>query len=183
MGRIVLVTGGVRSGKSAYALQQAQAISGPRVFLATAPALGAGMEARIERHKRERAAHGWDTVEETLALADTLRRLDPAALVLVDCLTLWVNNLLHDAQQQGHPLAEDPMQALTESVCQILRARPGAAILVTNEVGMGILPDNRLARIFCDLAGRCNQTVARYADEVVCLVSGLPLVLKPPPRA
>lgn len=178
MGDVLLVTGGVRSGKSAYALQRAEAIGGRRIYLATAPALGVDMEERIERHKRERAASGWETVEETTALADALRRIDPDAVVLLDCLTLWVNNLLHEAQTTGASLDEVRMQGLAEGVCAELRARAGSSVLVTNEVGMGVLPGNRLARVFCDLAGRCNQVVARHADEVVCMVSGMPLTLK-----
>lgn len=175
MGRVLLVTGGSRSGKSRHALRCGEAHGGTRAYLATCPAgLDGEMDERIERHRREREAGGWVTVEAPLDLAAALRA-QAADVVLVDCLTLWIGNLLHE---RGDDLDEAQVVRRAGEVLDAARGRGGAVLFVTNEVGSGIVPDNPQARRFRDLAGRCNQVVAAGADEVVLLVSGIPLRVK-----
>ncbi|MBU0753455.1 MAG: bifunctional adenosylcobinamide kinase/adenosylcobinamide-phosphate guanylyltransferase [Gammaproteobacteria bacterium] len=166
-----LILGGARSGKSALALRRA-ADSGLAVtWLATAQALDPEMAERIARHRAERPA-GWRTVEEPLRLAAALRHAAGAdAFVVVDCLTLWLTNLL---------LADDAalLQAEIAALFAALPELPGHVILVANEVGLGIVPDNALARHFRDEAGRLNQTLAALCDRVTFVAAGLPLALK-----
>jgi adenosylcobinamide kinase/adenosylcobinamide-phosphate guanylyltransferase len=166
---ILFVLGGPRSGKSRYAQARAEAFDGELVFLATAQAFDAEMHDRIARHRADRGPR-WRTVEAPLDLASTLAtETDPSRLVLVDCLTLWTSNLL---------LADRDIPAATEALVATLAAASGPVILVANEVGLGIVPDNALARSFRDAAGLLNQAVARAADEVAFLAAGLPLRLK-----
>ncbi len=166
-----LILGGARSGKSALALRRAAASGRPVTWLATAQALDAEMAERIERHRAERPA-GWRTVEEPLRLAQALR-LGAAAdgCLVVDCLTLWLTNLM---------LAGDAslLQTETADLLATLPALPGHIILVANEVGLGIVPDNALARRFRDEAGRLNQALAESCERVTFVAAGLPLVLK-----
>ena len=177
--RLVLVLGGARSGKSRYAQQLAESLPGPHVFLATCPRSDdPEMLARIARHQADRAGRGWQTLEEPLDLAAAFHSVAPGSVVLVDCLTLWTSNLMFDAEQRGASFAEDDMAAVCAATLSAARAAAGAIIFVSNEVGLGIVPDNALARAFRDLAGRCNQAVASAADDVVFMVSGLPLTLK-----
>lgn len=171
-GLIDLVIGGARSGKSAYAEQLAQESGCVVSYLATGEARDAEMHARITHHRLRRPPN-WRTLEEPLALADTLRReAAPAACLLVDCLTLWLTNVL--------------LAARTDEVDKLLAtlpALPGRLIFVSNEVGSGIVPENALARRFCDEQGRLNQRIAALADNVTLVAAGLPLALKrlPPP--
>ncbi len=166
--RVTLVLGGVRSGKSRHAETLVREAGGG-IYLATAQALDAEMAARIARHRAERGA-GWITIEEPLELADALaRHAQGGRPVLVDCLTLWLSNLMGAQRAIAHEVG----QLLTA-----LQAVRGPVVLVSNEVGLGIVPDNALARAFRDEAGRLNQAVARVADRVVFLAAGLPLVLK-----
>lgn len=165
---ITLVLGGARSGKSAYAERLA---GDGAVYLATGQALDAEMAERIRLH-RERRGPGWTTVEEPFALAAALvRHAAPGRPVLVDCLTLWVSNLM---------LADRDVATAGAELVRVLPALPGPVILVSNEVGLGIVPDNALARRFRDLAGRLNQDVAAVAGRVVLVAAGLPLSLKEP---
>ncbi|MFA4943250.1 MAG: bifunctional adenosylcobinamide kinase/adenosylcobinamide-phosphate guanylyltransferase [Lentisphaeria bacterium] len=179
MPQIILVTGGSRSGKSRYAEQRARALAAPRAYVATCEVGDAEMQERVARHQRDRAAAGWHTLETPLDLAGALAGNGEFATVLVDCLTLWVNNLLfHRAPEDGE-LTEDAIQEECERVLAAARRRGGAVVFVTNEVGLGIVPDNALARRYRDLVGRCNQAIAAGADEVVLVACGLPLTLKP----
>ena len=164
---ISLILGGARSGKSARAL--ALATTAPRTFVATAEALDAEMIERIARHKAERGA-GWRLVEAPLDLAPVVARHREGSLV-VDCLTLWLSNLMHAGRD---PAAE------TEALVDALR-QCGRAILVSNEVGLSVAPENALARAFRDEQGRLNQRVAAVADHVEFVAAGLPLVLKGAP--
>lgn len=164
--RIVLVTGGARSGKSALAETLAARIGGPRVYVATAQAWDDEMRQRIARHRKDRSP-GWLTVEEPLELPGALARA--RGVRLVDCLTLWLSNLM---------AAGDPEPAV-RALCAALAQDPGPVILVTNELGQGIVPENALARRFRDAHGLMNQSVAATATEVWMAVSGLPLRLKP----
>ncbi|MCJ2183969.1 bifunctional adenosylcobinamide kinase/adenosylcobinamide-phosphate guanylyltransferase [Novosphingobium sp. 1949] len=165
----LLALGGARSGKSRYAQNRAEATGLVPVFIATAQGFDAEMRARIDRHRADRDA-AWSTIEAPLALPEALATASaPDRVVLVDCLTLWTSNLL---------LAQEDIPAMTGQLVSALSAARGPVILVSNEVGWGIVPDNALARAFRDEAGRVNQRVAAAVDEVQLIVAGLPLALK-----
>jgi adenosylcobinamide kinase / adenosylcobinamide-phosphate guanylyltransferase len=182
MSKLVLITGGARSGKSTYAQGMAEAEAGPRLYIATAVAFDTELAARIERHRRSREDSAWTTVEEPIDLAGAIERAAEFPIVLVDCLTLWVNNLLWDASsssdETGRGLSEDGVVTRCEELLAACRRHEGTVILVTNEVGLGIIPDNPTSRVYRDLLGRCNQTIAAQADTVLFMVSGLSLLLK-----
>lgn len=166
-----LILGGARSGKSTLALRRASDTGKPVVWIATAQARDEEMQERITRHRAERPAH-WQTIEEPLYLASTLRRIARADYCLVvDCLTLWLTNLL---------LAEDAtlLEREAAALLEVLPKLPGQIFLVTNEVGLGIVPDNALARRFRDEAGRLNQVLAACCTHVTFVAAGLPLALK-----
>ncbi len=165
--------GGVRSGKSAFALRRAQELGPRRVFVATCPPVDDEMRRRIEAHRRERGPD-FETVEVTTGLVPCLETLE-ADVALVDCVTLWLSNLLHAGH--GEAAVLDEVARLSD----LLRRRRFDAILVTNEVGMGVVPEHPLGRAFRDLAGRTHQILARAADEVVFGAMGLVLRLKPAP--
>ena len=172
MSHITLITGGARSGKSRLAERLALSRGAPLGYLATGESRDAEMGARIVRH-RERRGPEWTTIEEPLRLAETLLDIDGRfRAVLVDCVTLWLSNLLLGSEEPGRLL--DKVQRLADTAQTLTTP----LILVTNEVGMGIVPENRLARIFRDLAGEANELLAAAADEVHLAVSGIPLRLK-----
>jgi len=164
---IVLVGGGSRSGKSRYALEYAARCGTPRVYIATAEAHDHEMRQRIAAHRQERG-DTWTTVEEPLELASAVAA-SPATSVVIDCLTLWVSNLMF----AGRDVREEGARMLHAA-----SMHPGTIVLVTNEVGCGIVPENQLARQFRDLAGALNQQVAAAAQEVWFLAFGCPLRLK-----
>lgn len=178
MGKIILITGGCRSGKSRFAQQLAEAAGSKRLFLATAPILDPEMAERIARHRVDREHRNWSTCEELSDLAGALHANRGFDAVLCDCLTLWVNNLLYQAEQRGKAFGEDDMTQVVQGVAAAARLYAGTLVFVTNEVGMGIVPADALSRRYRDLAGRCNQVMAALADEVYCLVSGIPLKIK-----
>jgi adenosylcobinamide kinase / adenosylcobinamide-phosphate guanylyltransferase len=178
MAKLILVTGGARSGKSDYALTRAEAISGPHCFLATCPVIDTEMDERIVRHKAERQDGIWQTIEEEIDLAGTMRSLEPGTVCLVDCLTLWVNNLMFQAEKAGEIFGEDEMRTTVENFIHKADSFQGTLICVSNEVGMGVVPDNEMGRRYRDLVGRSNRIVAAAADEVVFVSCGLPLFLK-----
>ena len=166
MAHLTLVLGGARSGKSARALALANP---PRLFVATAEALDDEMAERIARHRAERAGD-WALAEAPLELAAAVAEgAAPGRTVVVDCLTLWLSNLLHAGR--------DP-EAEAAGLVAALAAAPGRAVLVSNEVGMGLAPMTALGRAFRDAQGRLNQRVAAAADRVEFVAAGLPLVLK-----
>ena len=170
---IHLVTGGARSGKSGWVVRQAEALDGPLTFVATAEALDEDMTERIARHRLERSPR-WSTHEEPRALATLLPTLGGAGVV-VDCLTMWISNLLFANEAGGGDAA---VEAEIDRLVGTLDAVRAPIWLVTNEVGLGIVPGDALSRRYRDLLGRCNQRVAARADHVTLLVSGLPLRLK-----
>ena len=178
MASIVLITGGSRSGKSAFARKLAEGTPGRRGFVATCPPVDDEMRQRIDRHRNERVDAGWETIEETTDLAGVLGRTADFGVLLVDCLTLWVNNLMYEKEKEEAQLSEDDIAAACGSVLDACRGRPGRVVFVTNEVGMGIVPEHPVARRFRDLAGRCNQILASAADEVHLMVSGLSVRLR-----
>ena len=178
MATIILVTGGARSGKSDYALTRAEAMAGPHCFLATCPVVDSEMEERISRHKDERQGGLWHTIEEERDLVRSLRSLKSGTICLVDCLTLWVNNLMYHAEKSNRSFGDDEMQKQVEELLQQARKFQGTLICVSNEVGMGIVPDNVYARRYRDLVGRSNRMIAAAADEVILVSCGLPIYLK-----
>ncbi len=165
---IILITGGARSGKSVRAETRAKAFAGKPVHIATAEALDAEMRERIAGH-RARRGNEWIEHETPLELVPALKATDGGGARLVDCLTLWLSNLMH---------AQRDWLRETERLAESLRAQKSPVVLVTNEVGLGIVPDNALARQFRDAAGTMNQTIARAADEVEFVVAGLPVRVK-----
>ena len=235
MAKIILVTGGCRSGKSAYAQQLAEQLSTSRLYVATCPVIDDEMRLRVEAHQLARQDRGWETIEEQVDLSAVLDDNGRFNVVLIDCLTLWINNLMYQAEQVTEATKQVPLTlreragvrepetapdtapdlsrsaltpcpspdqpsvgaqwergeraaafSLTESdiarrcaaVLESARGRPGTVIFVSNEVGMGIVPENTDARRFRDLAGRANQVIAAEADQVTLLVSGIAWHLK-----
>jgi len=178
MARIILITGGNRSGKSAYAQALAEYISGIRTYVATCPVIDEETEKRIRKHKEARLTSSWRTIEETKNLADALKRARESQVILVDCLTLWVNNLMYEAESQSRDITEEDIAALCRGIIDVCDDLPGMIIFVTNEVGMGIVPENPASRLFRDLTGRCNQIIAGRADAVTFMISGLPVNIK-----
>jgi adenosylcobinamide kinase/adenosylcobinamide-phosphate guanylyltransferase len=166
-----LILGGARSGKSALAERLARDSGLEVVYIATAQAHDAEMAARIAHHRDRRPAH-WQSVEEPLALADTLRAYArPDRCVLVDCLTLWLSNLLGDGA--GKRLGRE-----YEALLEVLPALPGELLFVSNEVGLGVVPMGELTRRFVDDAGRLHQAMATRCERVLFVAAGLPLPLK-----
>ncbi len=175
---ITLITGGSRSGKSAFAQQQAEQINTPRLFIATCPRIDPEMDERIHRHQQDREGLGWQTAEVPLRLAEELERTPAGTTVLIDCLTLWINNLMYEAEQQEQEVSEDQMSTLAEELARAARNHQGQVFIVTNEVGLGIVPDNPLVRRYRDLVGRCNQVIAAFADHVFLVSCGISLQIK-----
>ncbi|MDP2943082.1 MAG: bifunctional adenosylcobinamide kinase/adenosylcobinamide-phosphate guanylyltransferase [Candidatus Omnitrophota bacterium] len=172
MSELVLVTGGVRSGKSSYA-QTIAAASGAKVFyIATAEALDPDMKKRIIAHKRSRSKT-WFTVEEPIRIVKAIKSLPEGnKAVILDCLTLFISNLIFKG------LSDKAVCGKIKAVLKALKQKSDAAIVVTNEVGSGIVPDSKLGRRFRDLQGRVNQIVSGEADCVYLLVSGIPVKIK-----
>jgi adenosylcobinamide kinase/adenosylcobinamide-phosphate guanylyltransferase len=176
--RTLLVLGGVRAGKSAFAVARARDIGGRVVFVATAEAGDPEMAARIARHRADRPP-AWRTLETPVALPSTLMGLQGSAdVVLVDCLNLWVANLFGK-----RPELTDCDIEVEAAELAAVATRPGfSLILVSNEVGWGVHPETALGRRFRDALGLVNQAVARVADEVVLMVAGCPVAVKSPDR-
>jgi adenosylcobinamide kinase/adenosylcobinamide-phosphate guanylyltransferase len=168
---LIFVSGGAKSGKTRHGLKCAENWQGKLLYVATAEAGDDEMKRRIAAHQEERGPR-WSTLEEPLDLAKAVKNADGYCAALIDCLTLWTSNLLHH-------FGDDPA-AIEERVAaflEALRARRTNIVVVTNEVGLGIVPANALARQFRDLAGSINQRVAAVADEAVLVVSGRTLKL------
>lgn len=164
---ITLVLGGARSGKSRFAESLLSEYQGHRLYLATAQAGDEEMRQRILEHQARRGA-GWHTIEAPLDIATPIAGAGGES-VLVDCLTLWLSNLM---------AAEIDVGQATDGLCRVLAKANGPVVLVSNETGLGIVPDNALAREFRDHAGRLNQAIAAVADRVYFIAAGLPLTLK-----
>lgn len=175
--RVILVTGGARSGKSHYAQERALALGGDDVlFIATAQESDPEMRDRIARHRAERP-DAWRTLE-TPRDAGTAVAAANAGVVLLDCLTLLASNVLLANAAAGAEAARAAVRAEAEVLLAAAAGRDGTLIVVTNEVGLGIVPDNPLARSYRDALGEANQALGRAADEVVFMVSGLPVQLR-----
>ncbi|WID94791.1 bifunctional adenosylcobinamide kinase/adenosylcobinamide-phosphate guanylyltransferase [Bosea vestrisii] len=165
---LTLVLGGARSGKSRHAEALIEALPGPWTYIATAQAYDDEMRARIAEH-RARRSRDWQTVDAPVALPEAIRNARSGPPILVDCLTLWLTNLL---------LAERDIAIATGELIAACREAEGPVVLVSNEVGLGIVPDNALARRFRDEAGRLHQRLAAQAGRVVFMVAGLPMQVK-----
>jgi adenosylcobinamide kinase/adenosylcobinamide-phosphate guanylyltransferase len=165
---VTLILGGARSGKSRYAESLVAACPPPWAYVATAEPLDDEMRARIIEHRARRGAD-WRAIEAPRDLAGALGKISAGGAVLVDCLTLWLSNLM---------LIDADIEAESERLETVLASVAGPLVLVSNEVGSGIVPDNALARRFRDAQGRLNQRIAARADRVVLMVAGLPLVVK-----
>lgn len=169
--KTLLVTGGSRSGKTAYSLQRAMQHE-KRVYIATAEPFDDEMRDRISRHRKERGEN-FRTLEEPLDLAAAIERIPPGTdVALIDCLTVWMGNLMHKRGEQDYPRGE------ITAFFQVLENPPCNLIIVTNEVGSGIIPHDALTRTYRDHAGWLNQDIAARADEVVLVACGLPVALK-----
>lgn len=167
--KIIFITGGVRSGKSSFALREASKFSGKKLYIATAEALDEEMRERIEDHKRKRG-RDWDTYEEPIKIADVIKNIeDQYSVIVIDCLTLWLSNLF---------LNNKNVEKEIESFCCSLSTVYCPLFIVSNEVGMGIVPENEMARKFRDMAGILNQKVAEISGEVYVVVAGIPLKIK-----
>lgn len=165
---LTFILGGARSGKSAHAEALVTALPSPWTYIATAQAFDDEMAERIALHRARRGA-GWQTVDAALDLAGALRSAPDGCPVLVDCLTLWLSN---------HMLAGHDIEAASADLESVLAAPRGPWFVVSNEVGLGIVPDNALARQFRDAAGRLHQRIAARADTVLFMVAGLPMRVK-----
>lgn len=173
MGKLILITGGTRSGKSHFAQLQAEKCTGPLLYVATAGIHDDEMRERVRLHQAARGAR-WETLEEPYLWPERI----PAATgtlgaVLVDCITLWLSNLFFRYEEDVDRVRHEVTRGLT-----LLKPLDVPVLLVTNEVGSGIVPENRLARVFRDLAGEVNQQLGLLADEAWLVVAGLPLRLK-----
>ncbi len=173
MNKIIFVTGGCRSGKSKHALRAAEKMPGNRkIYIATCVPQDNEMKQRVARHQKERSQN-WVTVEEPLHLPQALLENSPKAdVMLVDCLTLWVSKLLMETDD------EEKLEDAISQLIDTLKKVTGPIVLVSNEVGTGIVPENRLARQYRDIIGLANQAVAKTAGKVIWMVAGIPVTVK-----
>jgi adenosylcobinamide kinase/adenosylcobinamide-phosphate guanylyltransferase len=177
MAELTLILGGARSGKSGYGERLARSLGDDVLFVATAQAFDEEMAARIGRHRAERPSH-WRTVEAPLNAAAEMGG-EPAAVVLLDCVTLLVSNIILGlGDEPEESLAQTAVDAELDVLLEKLADWNGRWIIISNEVGLGIVPENRLARIYRDVLGRANQRLAAAAAEVILMVAGLPVVVK-----
>lgn len=177
MGDFVFITGGARSGKSAYAIELGSKMQGRKAFIATAEALDEEMKERITLHQKTRPIE-WETIEEPVALSGQLYKIDGLYdVVIVDCLTLWLSNILlsyGDIFEICPHIVKGEIEAFTAT----LKTISYKVIVISNEVGHGIVPENKTVRLFRDLSGWMNQNVASAADEVYLVTCGIPLKIK-----
>ena len=182
----ILITGGARSGKSHFAQELAAGLGEPVLFVATAEAGDDEMRYRIQQHRQARPA-SWRTLEVTTGIGREIsRHAAGARVVIVDCITLLVNNLLsqHANQSAGNSdesLLEEAVVTEIDELLETMKTVAASFIMVTNEVGLGLVPANPVGRWYRDLLGRANQMLARQVDQVYLLVAGLPLLIKPAP--
>ncbi len=169
---MIFITGGCRSGKSRYALQFANQHFSKKLFLATCEVLDEEMAQRVENHKKARGPE-WQTIEEPIEIANKITKYgNDAGVILIDCLTLWLYNLLMRWDNDLRMIEE------TEKLINVIKQSQTSFILVSNEVGMGIVPSDPLSRRYRDLLGTMNQRVAEALDTVIFMVSGIPIFLK-----
>ncbi|KPA21738.1 Bifunctional adenosylcobalamin biosynthesis protein CobP [Shimia sp. SK013] len=166
--KLSLILGGASSGKSAFAESLVVNTGAPRVYLATAQAFDDEMRAKVTAHLAQRGTN-WRTIETPLNTADDLTQISESEVVLLDCATMWLSN---------HLLAESDLPVETDKLLDALATCKGRVVVVSNEVGLDVVPDNKLARQFRDAQGQLNQTIAAQVDLAVLVVAGLPMVLK-----
>jgi len=174
MAKIIFITGGARSGKSSFAEKLASTLGKNVIFLATAEALDKEMAARIKKHKTKRNSI-WKTVEEPINIDILNKFKNFEGAVILDCITLWLSNMIH---KFGIEVAKDRILGDIQILLKTVKTSKFTLIVVSNELGMGIVPENKLAREFRDIAGRCNQLIARMSDEVYLMISGIELKIK-----
>ncbi|MBI5681996.1 MAG: bifunctional adenosylcobinamide kinase/adenosylcobinamide-phosphate guanylyltransferase [Deltaproteobacteria bacterium] len=179
---MIFILGGCRSGKSVFALKLAESMKGKKAYLATGEPLDDEMTERIKRHKKERG-RVWTAIEEPVNIIDVIKKNEKYDVILLDCLTLWISNLMHEktgARGEKHAFHGQgaSIEKTIEKFISVCKKTKYNLIIVSNEVGLGIVPDNPLARQFRDMAGYTNQNLAKTADEVYFLVSGIPMRLK-----
>ncbi|MFQ5454934.1 MAG: bifunctional adenosylcobinamide kinase/adenosylcobinamide-phosphate guanylyltransferase [Nitrospirota bacterium] len=169
---VITILGGIRSGKSSFALKVSDKFNGEKIFLATAEPLDPEMRERIERHKMSRS-NEWRTIEEPIKIYDVLKKLSQLnGVVLIDCLTLWLSNMMREHSDDRTIIEE------IEILCRGISEINCSIILVSNEVGLAIIPENRMARRFCDLSGIMNQKVVEVSDEAYMIFSGSSIRIK-----
>ena len=174
--QIILLLGGARSGKSHYAQQLAMELDSKALFVATGEALDEEMQARIAEHKKDRPQN-WRTLEIPTGIGNGIEKgIGDAGVVIIDCLTLLISNLLHD--ETDYPEAEKRVTSEINELIAIMDRLDASFIIVSNEVGMGLVPDNKLGRIYRDLLGKANQLLASHATEVYLMVACLPVQVK-----
>jgi len=183
--KITFIIGGARTGKSSFALNKASKTKGRKAYIATAEALDSEMKKRIEEHKKNRGDN-WDTFEEPIEIVSLIKDIHKKYnVILIDCLTLWLSNLMHKSKQP-----ENEINKLINILASLNRSSSSTRLnslnslnalnlfIISNEVGMGIVPDNKMARNFRDLTGFLNQKVAKIADEVYSVTAGIPMKIK-----
>jgi adenosylcobinamide kinase/adenosylcobinamide-phosphate guanylyltransferase len=176
--RIIFIIGGARSGKSSFALNEASKIKGQKAYVATAEALDSEMRERIEEHKKNRG-DTWNTFEEPLKISEILKKIKGNyKVIIIDCMTLWLSNILHRIQTPEKEVQRLIKELKAFKNSSLVTRHSSLIFIVSNEVGMGIVPDNRVARGFRDLAGFLNQKVAEIADEVYLVTAGIPVRIK-----
>lgn len=175
--KITFIIGGARSGKSAFALSEAMKVEGRKAYIATAEALDEEMQERIEKHKAERGSD-WETCEAPLKISEALLNMkNRYSVVLLDCLTIWLSNILLRAETPD-PGIDSPEETIRKFTDNLKKLNGMKLFIVSNEVGSGIVPENKLARRFRDLAGTLNQEVAGIANEVYMVTAGIPVKIK-----
>jgi len=170
--KIILITGGIRSGKSRYALSLAQKMNGQKIFIATGQAFDESMSIRIKKHQQERGDE-FTVIEEPVYLAKAMSAVPQSDVILIDCLTLWVNNLLYYFKEDAEKIRQQ-----FDLFLDVLANPQRQIVIVTNEVGLGVTPENELTRTFIDELGFINQRAAQLSDEVIMMVAGLPQFIK-----
>jgi adenosylcobinamide kinase/adenosylcobinamide-phosphate guanylyltransferase len=171
MKKIIFITGSVRSGKSNFAVKFAKSSKKKVVFLATCRPLDDEMKKRVKKHRKTRPKT-WKTIEEHMDIASIIKKLEKNEIILIDCLTLWISNLLLSrfSEREIFKKIKEFIMTVKEANCSI--------IMVSNEVGWGIVPDNKLSRLFRDIAGTLHQKIAKVCDEVYLTVAGIPIEIK-----
>lgn len=178
MGKVYLIVGGRRSGKSDFALKFGESFTGPHAFLATCPFIDGEMEQRIRKHQQERKTSIWSTIEEEIQLAGIIMQKSQFNLFLIDCVTLWINNQIFQANERGHTFLEEDLIREVNSLLNVCAEIRADVIFVSNETGLGVVPDNPETRFFLDLLGRCNQIIAARSEEVFMVSCGIPIKIK-----
>ena len=178
-GKLIFITGGARSGKSNFAEKMANSLGKSVAYLATSQPLDKEMACRIKKHKSRRSTE-WETYEEPIEISELVSHLGlEKEVILIDCLTLLTSNLLLRKENKvGNPQWEEEILLEIERLAEISYKIPAQVIIVSNEVGMGLVPDNTLGRVYRDILGRANSIIANKADKVFMMVSGIPLKIK-----